>query len=182
MPWGWRTSTQVGRCSESVSASVPSRSKSRARYKALAPVEDHVQRAGDDEQRPDVQQDEEVTALAPLAQRASLVLGHTEDQGHGAQPPYPVEGEVPGEISGGALDRRPHERPGDEGRQRERDDEEHPVRPAPPSPGEPADNDIFEADLHERHVSSSQRKSGKFTLTIRSLESNHQAAGHHQDL
>src|SRR5215211_5731555 len=146
MPWGRRTSTQVGRCSESVSASVPSRSKSRARYKALAPVEDHVQRAGDDEQRPDVLQDEEVTALAPLAQRARLVLGHPEDQGHGAEAPYPVEGEVPGEIPRGALDRRPRERPGDEGRQGERDDEKHPVRPAPPPPGKPADNDFFETD------------------------------------
>jgi hypothetical protein len=29
---------EIGRWSESVSASVPSRSKSRARYKALAPV------------------------------------------------------------------------------------------------------------------------------------------------
>src|SRR3712207_3082196 len=32
-PWGRSASAHVGRCSESVSASVPSRSKSRARYK-----------------------------------------------------------------------------------------------------------------------------------------------------
>src|SRR5215210_6292978 len=154
MPWGRRTSTQVGRCSESVSASVPSRSKSRARYKVLAPVEDHVQGAGDYQERPDIEQDEEVTALSSLAQRAGLVLHHPEEQGQGADTPYPVEGEVPGEISWSALDRRPRERPGYEGRQRERGDEKHPIRPAPPSPGEPAGDDVFESDLHERHVSS----------------------------
>src|SRR4028118_212325 len=32
MPWGSRASTHVGRCNESVSARVPSRSKSRERY------------------------------------------------------------------------------------------------------------------------------------------------------
>jgi hypothetical protein len=47
MPWGRSTSTHVGRCRESVSASVPSRSKSRARYKVLSPVEEHVQGARD---------------------------------------------------------------------------------------------------------------------------------------
>src|SRR5918998_5024824 len=110
-------STQVGRCSVSVSASVPSRSKSSARYKALAPVEEHVQGARDYEQRPDVQQDEEVTPLPPLAQRARLVLGHSNEQGDRAQTPHPVVGEVAREVAGVGLYRRPCERPGDEDRQ-----------------------------------------------------------------
>src|SRR5215218_7132999 len=117
MPWGRRTSTQVGRCSESVSASVPSRSKSRARYKVLAPVEDHVQGAGDYQERADVEEDEKVPAFPPFAQRARLVLGHPEEQGHRAEPPHPVEREVPREVAGGGVDRRPRKGPGDEGRQ-----------------------------------------------------------------
>src|SRR5688572_23844143 len=116
MPWGLSTSTHVGRCSESVSASVPSRSKRRARYNLLAPVEDHVQGAGDYEQRPDVEQDKEVPTLPPLAQRARLVLRHPEEQGHGAQSPHPVEREVPREVAGGGFDSRPRKGPGDERR------------------------------------------------------------------
>src|SRR5215207_8913082 len=113
MSWGRSTSTQVGRCSESVSASVPSRSKSSARYKALAAVEEHVQRARDDEERPYVEQQEEVTALPSLAQGARLVLGHPEQQRHRAQAPHPIVGEVAREVAGVGLYRRPPERTGD---------------------------------------------------------------------
>src|SRR5918998_1903058 len=160
MPWGLRTSTQVGRCSESVSASVPSRSKSRALYKPSAPVEDHVQGAGNDQERPDVEQDKEVPALPPLAQRARLVLGHPEEEGHSAQAPHPVVGEVPREVAWVRAYRRPSERPCDEGRQRERGDEQNPVRPAPPPPGEPVGDDPLEASLHEPHVSSPRPGAG----------------------
>src|SRR5829696_428221 len=132
MPWGRSTSTHVGRWSESVSASVPSRSKSRARYKALAPVKEHVQRARDYEERPHVEQQEEVPSLPSLAQGARLVLGHPEQQRYRAQPPHPVVGEVAGEVARVGPYRRPRERPGDEGRQRERRDEQYAVRPASP--------------------------------------------------
>src|SRR5215208_3519603 len=98
-PYGWRASTHVGRCSESVSAIVPSRSKSRARYKLLTGVEDHVESAGHDEQRADVQEDKEVAAFSALAQGAGLVLGHPEENTDGTEPPHPVEREVAREVA-----------------------------------------------------------------------------------
>src|SRR5829696_2350694 len=100
MPYGSSTSTHVGRCRESVSASVPSRSKSRARYKSLAGVEDHVPSAGHDEQRADVQKDKQVATFPVLAQGAGLVLGHPEEHPDGAEPPHPVEREVSCDVAG----------------------------------------------------------------------------------
>src|SRR3712207_3643759 len=166
MPKGRRTSTQVGRCSESVSAMVPSRSKRRALYKPLAPVEDHVQGAGDDQERPHVEQEKEMPTLPPLSQRARLVLGHPADQGNRAQPPHPVEGEVPREVAWGGIDRRPREGQRDEGRQRERDDEQSPVHPAPPPPGEPAGDDLLNAVLHEHHGSSPRPKESSVRVLV----------------
>src|SRR5215210_821409 len=170
MPWGRSTSTQVGRCNESVSASVPSRSKSRARCKFLAPVEEHVQGARDYEERPDVEQDKELPALPPLAQGARLVFGHPEQDGNRAQAPHPVEGEVAREVARGRVDRCPRERPGDEGRQGEGHDEQDPVDPAPPPPGEPVrdrTSQTTRAALHEHHVSSPRPNSGETILTRR---------------
>src|SRR3712207_4254043 len=100
MPCGSRASTHVGRCKESVSASVPSRSKSRVPYMALDLVEDHVQGPGDDEQRADVQEDKEVTPLPAFPEGTRLVLGHRQEHADGAEAPHPVEREVPREVAG----------------------------------------------------------------------------------
>src|SRR4028118_2043356 len=101
MPWGMRASTHVGRCNESVSASVPSRSKRSTRYKALELVEDHVQGAGDDEQGADVQEDKEVSPLPALPERARLVLGHRQEHAGRAAPPATAGTGAPRTAGGG---------------------------------------------------------------------------------
>src|SRR5215213_1510501 len=113
-----------------------------------------------------------MTSLPPLAQGARLVLGHPEQQRHRAHPPHPVVGKVPGEVAGVGPYRRPRECPGDDGRQRERGDEQHPVRPASPPPGQPVRQDPHKAarpGLHKIYVSSRWRDAGRSDLTASHL-------------
>ncbi len=114
-------------------------------------IQEHVQRAGHDEERAEVEEYEEVPPLPPFPQRAGLVLGHPEDDRYGAESPHPVQSQVARRIARRRPERRPREHHRDEegqsrGRQKERS-----IRPASASPGEPIGEDAWDLAWSHSH-------------------------------
>jgi hypothetical protein len=94
-----------------------------------------------------------VAAFAALAQGTRLVLGHPEEHPDGAEPPNPVEREVAREVAGVRVERSPREGERNEGGQRERKDEQRPVRRSPALPRKPVGKDGI-GTTHIGYVSS----------------------------
>jgi hypothetical protein len=106
-----------------------------------------------------------VAAFAALAQGAGLVLGHPEEYPDGAETPNPVEREVAREVAGVRVERSPREGERNESGQRERKDEQHPVRRYPALPSEPVGKDGI-GTTHIGYVSSpNAERRERFRLT-----------------
>src|SRR5205807_1797334 len=82
----------------------------RALWPAI--VQEHVQGAGCDEERADIEKDKEMSPLLSFTQRTCLVLSHPEDDTYRTQTPHPVQGKISHRIPGSRVERRPRERCG----------------------------------------------------------------------